>query len=137
MELLLQRADNVTRGALKINGVFFCYTLERPADDPEHPRIKAGTYRVRLTVSGRAQRGTLWTPDADKRLPEVLNVPGRTGIRIHAANEVHELEGCVAVAFDRIGNTLLHSRLALEALMGKITDPCYLTIEDPSAEAAA
>lgn len=49
--------------------------------------IPKGTYKVTTTYSNRFKKN-LW---------EVLNVPGRSGIRIHAANYASQLEGCIAL----------------------------------------
>src|SRR5690242_17822651 len=79
-------------GLLHIGGAFQCFTLERVST-----LIPAGSYPVYLTVSERSQLGKLWSPDSLHRLPLIAKVPGRSGIRIHAANRPEELEGCVAV----------------------------------------
>lgn len=90
-----------------------CYTLENTAKI-----IPAGEYIVELTTSKRAHEGKLWTPDRGKRLPEILDVPGRTGIRIHAANRYTELDGCVAVGMDHPNlGVLAQSRVALIPLV--------------------
>lgn len=67
-------------------GSFDCATLERPHDIADHPCIPAGEYDVD------------WTDVHPKHNPcyEVMNVPGRTAILIHAANWYQELLGCVA-----------------------------------------
>lgn len=49
--------------------------------------IPKGTYKVITTYSNRFKKN-LW---------EVLNVPNRSGIRIHAANFAYQLEGCIAL----------------------------------------
>ena len=65
-----------------------CYTLEKPWRD-NHRNIScipAISYNVRTTESHRFQ----------KPLFEVVNVPRRSGIRIHPANWQADLEGCIA-----------------------------------------
>jgi hypothetical protein len=118
-----------TQGVLYINEERFCYTLERAEHDPEHPAIPVGTYTVELTVSPRVVAGTLWSPDKEHRLPLII-VPGRTGIRIHAANFATQLEGCIAVGEERMQDgSILRSRSALTTLMARLTYPIPLTIE--------
>jgi hypothetical protein len=73
--------------------------------------------------------GTLWTPWTKHRLPLIADVPGREGIRIHAANREDQLEGCVAVGADRIHGELLHSRIALTALKDKLKFPCRIEVK--------
>lgn len=75
-----------------------CYTLEPPSrdnqkDDPntkenESGCIPAGDYFCKWTLSTRLKKETF----------ELFEVPGRSGIRIHAANVVSELKGCIAAA---------------------------------------
>ena len=75
-------------GAVFEGEKFLGYTLERSKDDPDHPCIAAGKYR--LTPSVMATSGHL------RAL--VNDVPGRSGIFVHNANFASQLEGCVAVA---------------------------------------
>lgn len=113
-------------------GYYHALTLENAAK-----AIPAGRYRVRLTVSERASRGELWSPREDHRLLLVADVPGRLGIRIHAANEAHELDGCIAVGQARMADRLAHSRLAVEALMtrlGSQVDDVWLEVHDALPE---
>ena len=64
-------------------------TLERPDlnNAPSISCIPAGRYRCRWTYSNRFKR-MMYLVDA---------VPGRSGIRFHAANWYDQLEGCIAV----------------------------------------
>lgn len=82
------------------NGVILCETLERPrsfdgkenlSDDPttsanESCCIPEGVYPVIWSYSNRLKHNTF----------EILNVPNRSGIRIHPANVISELLGCIA-----------------------------------------
>ena len=49
--------------------------------------IPAGTYEVRITQS----------PRFHKPLPLLMNVPGRTGIRIHTGTKPEHSQGCILV----------------------------------------
>lgn len=128
MELRLERqphGGNAVPGVLVIDGAPWCFTLER-AD----VMIPCGRYRVVVTVSGRAQQGTLWCPAADEPhvspnqyvLPELLLVPGRSAIRIHALNTIEQTEGCIGVGLTRAGDEIHESREALRHLMGMMKD---------------
>lgn len=66
-------------------GSFHCATLERP-EGIDHPCIPLGEYDVD------------WTETHPRHNPcyEVMRVPGRTAILIHAANWYQELLGCIA-----------------------------------------
>lgn len=83
----------VVLGEFDVDTGLPCSSLERFA-----VMIPEGRYRVELTDSGRAKAGTLWCPYDDHKLPELLNVPGRTAIRIHAGNRIEDTEGCILVA---------------------------------------
>lgn len=105
---------------------FHCYTLE-PAD--LSLLIPEGEYPLELTVSGRAEKGTLWTPSAQMRLPLIV-VPGREGIRIHAGNTVVQTQGCILVGMMSDGDFGLgQSRAALAALMQLAIFPAHIKIE--------
>ena len=115
-------------GKLLVDDEFFCYTLENSS-----LRIPAGTYDVRLTVSARAARGELWTPDEQHRLPLVA-VPGREGIRIHAGNTARDTIGCILVGYSKWNNGVGQSRLALSALVERLTAPATLTVTEGTSE---
>lgn len=78
------------------DGQFFCYTLERPVDDPEHPCIPAATYQVTIDTHHPGTAGAY-------RCPELLNVPGRSQIQIHILNRCDESLGCIGPG-ERIGH---------------------------------
>lgn len=77
-----------TPGAFYYKDNLLCYSLELPwlCNEVNISCIPRGIYKLKLTFSPRFKR-QLW---------EVLNVPNRSGIRIHSANIVDELEGCIA-----------------------------------------
>ncbi len=137
MQLLLKRyytknGDGATLGILttpeldKVNFEPICYTIERPLfykgnsnkrDDKKTTTINEsccipiGTYQVKKTFSPKFQTDLFL----------VLNVSGRDGIRIHQANWMQQLHGCIAPV-DWIINdknkifTGLNSAESLEAL---------------------
>ncbi len=125
MELSLKRVhkDKVcTQGVLYTDSKFFCYTLELPEPIP------VGRYKVALTFSHRAEQGTLWSPNNSHMLPELLNVPGHTAIRIHAGNTAANTAGCILVGFASINDAILQSRDALAQLMSKLTGSDWIEI---------
>lgn len=121
MTLLVLREPTVegtTFGSLYVNGVRFCETLEDPLREVAGVPVEAwkvkgdtaiplGTYALVLSMSNRFQRV----------LPEVLAVPGFTGIRIHAGNTVADTEGCLLVGSARNARGVTGSKTALEKLM--------------------
>lgn len=95
MELTLNRiflGTVATIGELWVNDSHLCDTLEdrvRPEGEKVYGKtaIPEGTYEVKLTYSPRFK----------KILPEILNVPNFSGIRIHSLNKAEESEGCIGV----------------------------------------
>jgi hypothetical protein len=101
-------ADDAILGELLIEGLATYFTLERLGVE-----IPPGLYRIVNSVSQRSLRGELWSPRSDHRLPEILGVPGRTGIRIHAMNDPGESDGCIGIGKVHAKETIGLSRAAL------------------------
>ena len=95
MELKLNRiflGSSATIGELYVDGEHIADTLEdrvRPEGEKVYGKtaIPEGTYEVKLTYSPRFK----------KILPEILNVPNFTGIRIHCGNSSADSSGCILV----------------------------------------
>ena len=99
-------SETETLGSMSINGKFFSYTLEdydrklkqnQSSTEIAHKKIygktaiASGDYRVILSISNRFGR----------LMPEVLNVKGFAGIRIHGGNTHLNSDGCILVAKHR------------------------------------
>ena len=90
--------EDRTIGELFFAGVRFCWNLEpklRSLMEPKIPgltAIPAGEYEVKLTYSPAFKRVT----------PEIMNVPGFTGVRLHGGNRPEDTEGCPLVAYNRL-----------------------------------
>lgn len=97
------KADCVP-GSLYVNDKFFCYTLEPVNAIPE----------------GRYKLGWHSSPHLREVVPILLDVPGRSYILIHVGNTVKDTEGCILVGYDRMGDTVLHSRAAFEDLLHRL-----------------
>lgn len=122
MELYLHRDTllaGTTLGKLYINGVYECEVLEDlyRGNAPKVPAatcIPNGRYRVRITPSPRFKRD----------LPLVENVPGFSGIRIHAGNTADDTEGCLLPGRRRGvlngKDAVLESTAAFNALYAKL-----------------
>ena len=122
MELKLNRiflGSSATIGELLVNDKHLCDTLEdrvRPEGEEVYGKtaIPEGTYEVKLTHSPRFK----------KTLPEILNVPNFSGIRIHTGNSSKDTEGCILVGTwdgekeDWVGN----SRIAFDELMALLEE---------------
>lgn len=114
--------EEATLGEMTVDGKFECFTLEDQdrkleaggVKVPAKTAIPRGIYRVVIDWSRRFERDMM----------HVLNVPGFSGIRIHAGNTVEDTEGCILVG-GRKGRdgrpVVLDSRVALFALYTKVS----------------
>ena len=99
------KGPDYTIGRLSIDGKYFCDTLEdtvRPAGVkiPGKTAIPAGKYKIKLTESLRFK----------KLMPRLENVPGFTGVLIHAGNTAEDSGGCILVGKNRVKGKVLDSR---------------------------
>lgn len=102
-----------THGELRINGVFFCNTLEdqqRQVKIPGATAIPRGNYKVIINVSNRFKR----------RLPLLLNVPNFEGVRIHPGNTAKDTEGCILVGKYLAEGYVTNSRATFNQLMSRL-----------------
>ena len=96
-------------------------TVERSKIDMTHPCIPKGRYPLKLGMyyGGDGPGGKTDYPSY-----EVMSVPGRTLIKIHAANKASELLGCIApgLSMDIFGGEIgvTSSRKALEEFMAAL-----------------
>lgn len=125
-----------TIGMLYVDNILFGYTLEDPVrrledknkdgdfDDAGEGKIygqtaiPAGTYEVKLTMSNRFKR----------ILPELINVPGYKGVRIHNGNTPDHTEGCILVGATYKDDFVASSRDTLKSLMDYLKDADKITI---------
>ena len=104
-----------TIGQLFIDGQYFCDTCEdtdrglyQNMDVPEilkrkiqnETAIPTGEYIVRFTYSPRFKR----------LMPQIENVKGFSGVRIHAGNTAKDTEGCVLLGKNTIKGGVTNSR---------------------------
>ena len=91
--------EKSTISELWVNGIMFCHMLEdkdrgltqwmteqeiAAIKVPKATAIPRGLYHCKVTFSSRFQ----------KMMPEVLNVPGFSGVRMHAGNKAEDTDGC-------------------------------------------
>lgn len=104
-----------TIGTLAVDGEYFCDTLEdpvRPAGQKVlgQTAVPAGVYEAVLTLSPRFKRV----------LPLLLDVPGFTGVRIHAGNTAEDTQGCILVGWNTEKGRITSSRLTEDALVTRL-----------------
>lgn len=114
MKLLVDRKwkeNGYTIGKLYINGKEFCDTLEdkdrglsstQSLNDIKirkvygQTAIPTGTYVVEMTYSSKFT-GRAWGKKYKGRVPQLLNVKGFEGVRIHPLNTAKDTLGCIGV----------------------------------------
>ena len=97
--------ESYTIGRMTAGGEKLCETLEDKIrdlkdlnhdgdfDDPGEGKI----YGETAIPCGRYQVIVTWSSKFEKRLPELLHVPGFTNIRIHSGRNAKHTEGCILV----------------------------------------
>jgi hypothetical protein len=87
-----------TKDDILVNGQAFCHGLEDPVREIYNKPVSSwkirgdtaipyGTYPVEITYSNRFKRS----------MPQIIDVPGFEGIRIHGGNTTADTEGCLLV----------------------------------------
>ena len=123
MKLYLEREPSgvtCTISPLYVDDVFECDILEDVVREVEgvpvetwkqygKTAIPRGTYEVKLTYSNRFKKIT----------PQLINVSGFEGIRIHPGNTDVDTLGCLLPG-TRSGEAVINSRKAYDALFEKL-----------------
>lgn len=105
------KKDTYTIGKLYVNGEFFSNTLEdkdrgltssMTLEEINKKKIygqtsiPSGTYEVKMTYSNRFN-SRVWGKKYGGKVPELLNVKGFGGVRIHPGNKAADTLGCILV----------------------------------------
>lgn len=98
-----------TVGVLLLDMMPICWTLERPwlGNKRNVSCIPEGLYEMRVSKS----TGLGYTT------PEVLDVPGRSGIRMHIGNQVEDCKGCILLGMEVSEHGVVSSTKAFKRLM--------------------
>ena len=113
-------APSYTLGVLSADEDFIGYTVEDTDRQLENgggklygiTAIPRGRYRIIVSLSYRFK----------KRLPEILDVPQFTGVRIHGANDAGELLGCVGVGRERTDHGVRDCAVVKQHIIDLIDD---------------
>lgn len=108
-----------TMGKLYIDDVLICDTLEDAyrGNDLKYKKvagqtcIPCGQYEVRMTES----------PKFKRVLPELINVPFFTGIRIHNGSTNKDTQGCILVGKKQKDGLLINSRDTLNYIVNSLS----------------
>lgn len=129
------RKTDYTVGRLYVNGTQLCNSMEdtdrrlfqgQPLSEILKIKVKGqtaiptGTYRIRVTES----------PKFKRPLIEVVDVPGFSGIRIHALNTAEQSEGCIGPGLNTAPGRVTDSRKYENILTDMVAkeSEAYLTI---------
>lgn len=109
------RKTEYTIGRLYIDGVFFCNTLE----DTDRGLMQSMTAGEILNTKiagktaipvGNYKLTRSYSPRFKRLMPQVMNVKGFAGVRIHSGNTAKDTEGCPLVGDNTIKGALTNSR---------------------------
>lgn len=142
MNVKLQRLwlrPDYTLGALFVNGGARYFTLEDQVREGAgmpvqswkvygRTAIPVGRYKLALDMSSRFKR----------LLPHVLEVPGFSGIRVHAGNTADDTEGCILLGeTSDINGFIGRSRPAVEHFISMLAsargrgEECTIEVANP------
>lgn len=123
----IYKGPTYTIGHLYVNGIYVCDTLEdrvrvllSAADKvKKETAIPAGRYRVVLSWSGHFQC----------MMPELLDVPYFTYVRIHWGNDKDDTDGCILVGENKVKGKVINSKKAYAKLM-ELIEPAWRNKEE-------
>lgn len=142
MELRIERKwkkRDYCIGVLYVNGIRFCETLEDPDRGLKQSMptgiinqkkiygktaIPTGTYRVVLSISPKFKNKS-WGKKYGGLVPEILDVKGYVGIRIHPLSNASQTEGCPGVGDNKEVGKLLNSQKRYFELMDNHLMPAW------------
>lgn len=121
MKLTLQRYlfdNDYTMGLLFIDGLYFCDTIEDKfrGNDLKGKKVYGetcipyGVYDIKITYSLKYK----------KNMPQIMDVPYFTGIRIHSGNTAKDSFGCVIIGIKSENGKVLESRKTYNALIKRL-----------------
>ena len=109
------RLTRTSRNGKGVRGVMQVGDMDVATLENDDYIIPCGTYPVRVT----------WSPKFKRILPLLLNVPGRSGIRVHRGTKPEHSRGCILVSAAN-EQELTAKWLAMQASK----EPIFLTIQN-------
>lgn len=118
-EIFIKRVDlqkNRTISLFEYSGIGI-FSLEDTDRNLKQDMPLAGIKEIKIPGKtaipyGRYEVGISYSNRFKKLMPIVFDVPGFSGIRIHAGNTEDDTEGCPLVGLSRSTDTVLQSRIA-------------------------
>jgi hypothetical protein len=86
--------------------------------------IPTGTYRVKLTYSAKFANKP-WAKKYGGLVPEILDVKGFSGVRIHPGNDQYDTEGCPLVGENKEKGRVINSVAKYCELMDNYLMPAH------------
>lgn len=125
-EILMRRFSSTstcTRGELMFHKSKF-QTLE-----PPKVIIPNGEYLVRLSLSPTFSKKYPYTVVLGGKVPEIIGIPGHSGLRIHVGNYPSETRGCILIGQKGTESSVVNSSLAYRQFCAIFSE---LQIDNPN-----
>lgn len=132
-----ERAKNYTIGNMYVDGRLFCNTIEDAdrglCQDMSEAQIAAKkVYGETAIPTGKYKVQITYSPKYKRKMPQILNVKGFEGIRIHSGNTAKDSLGCVLLGDKLKAGFVTNSRLRcldFQQLLTQAGGECELIIK--------
>lgn len=109
------RKDGYAIGRMYIDGVFFCNTLEDTDRGLMQSMSVGEIMNTKIAGAtaipvGQYKVARTWSPRFKRLMPQIMNVKGFAGVRVHAGNTANDTEGCVLLGDNTAKGRLTNSR---------------------------
>lgn len=88
--------------------------------------IPKGRYEVNLNSVSPKFKYRVWAKPYGGRVPEILNVKGFSGIRIHPMTTAADSLGCIGVGENKIKGRIVNSQKIYRELMDRYLEPARI-----------
>jgi hypothetical protein len=113
-------------GELYVDGSQFCYTLEDQVREVKDQPVERWKVPNETAIpEGDVRGGDDVLEPFQKVMPQLLAVPGFSGVRIHGGNTAADTEGCILVGEMR-DNQGIHNCANVVAQLGRILEQALL-----------
>ena len=139
MNVLIDRKwkkDTYTIGIVHVDGVRFCNSMEdrdrglrQDMNVGEISRMKV--YGVTAIPTGKYKVTMTYSPKYKRMMPQVMDVKGFSGIRIHSGNTAEDSLGCILLGVNNAVGRVNNSRATcakFEDMLTKAGGTCGLEI---------
>lgn len=131
MEITVKRiylGPTYTIGNMYIDGDYVCDTLEDTVRDlNKNGKFDAGEYKVYGETAipyGRYEVRWTFSSRFKKYMPELINVPNFSGIRIHSGNTAKDTLGCILLGKNTKKGMVTESKITCNKVYPLIKDAC-------------